>query len=88
VLSICQSLPGLAASNTEILVGDRLHSKLRDWNSDVAHAYSEKAGSQLLTLYTTPVVYIYLDEFSVWFEGQRHRLLARWSARMAQSPNP
>jgi hypothetical protein len=47
-----------------------------------------KLASQLLTLYTTPVVCIYFDEFSVWFEGQRHRLLARWSARMAQSPNP
>jgi hypothetical protein len=29
VLSICQSLPGLNASNTAILVGDRLHSELR-----------------------------------------------------------
>jgi hypothetical protein len=46
VLSICQSLPGLNASNTAILVGDRLHSELRDWNSDVAHAYSEKSFSQ------------------------------------------
>ena len=23
--------------------------------------------SQLLTLYTTPVVYLYLDRFSIWF---------------------
>jgi multidrug efflux pump len=35
--------------------------------------------SQLLTLYTTPVVYIYLDDFSLWLARQRHRVLARWS---------
>jgi multidrug efflux pump len=29
--------------------------------------------SQLLTLYTTPVVYLYMDRFSLW-------LNARWSA--------
>jgi multidrug efflux pump len=27
--------------------------------------------SQLLTLYTTPVVYIYLDRFSLWLRGRR-----------------
>ena len=27
--------------------------------------------SQMLTLYTTPVVYLYLDRFRIWFEGIR-----------------
>jgi multidrug efflux pump len=27
--------------------------------------------SQLLTLYTTPVVYLYLDRFSLWLRGLR-----------------
>jgi multidrug efflux pump len=27
--------------------------------------------SQLLTLYTTPVVYLYLDRFRLWFERVR-----------------
>ena len=29
--------------------------------------------SQMLTLYTTPVVYLYLDRFRIWFEAQRSR---------------
>jgi multidrug efflux pump subunit AcrB len=29
--------------------------------------------SQMLTLYTTPVVYLYLDRFRIWFEGVRGR---------------
>ena len=29
--------------------------------------------SQMLTLYTTPVVYLYLDRFRLWFEGIRGR---------------
>src|SRR5437867_11194277 len=29
--------------------------------------------SQLLTLYTTPVVYLYLDRFGLWFESLRVR---------------
>ena len=28
--------------------------------------------SQLLTLYTTPVVYLYLDRFRAWLERKRH----------------
>src|SRR5439155_16006783 len=31
--------------------------------------------SQLLTLYTTPVVYLYLDRFSIWFARWRRRQL-------------
>jgi multidrug efflux pump len=33
--------------------------------------------SQMLTLYTTPVVYLYLDRFRLWWEGVRHRRPAR-----------
>jgi multidrug efflux pump len=29
--------------------------------------------SQLLTLYSTPVIYIYLDRFGTWFSGLRNR---------------
>ena len=28
--------------------------------------------SQVLTLYTTPLVYLYLDRFSLWLRGRRH----------------
>jgi HAE1 family hydrophobic/amphiphilic exporter-1 len=27
--------------------------------------------SQALTLFTTPVIYLYLDEFSLWLKGRR-----------------
>ena len=27
--------------------------------------------SPMLTLYTTPVLYIYLDRFRLWFQGRR-----------------
>ncbi|MGH9664865.1 MAG: efflux RND transporter permease subunit, partial [Bryobacteraceae bacterium] len=30
--------------------------------------------SQLLTLYTTPVVYLYLDRFQLWCARLRHRV--------------
>jgi multidrug efflux pump len=36
--------------------------------------------SQLLTLYTTPVVYIYLDRFGLWFRRQRERRFGRAAA--------
>ena len=29
--------------------------------------------SQMLTLFTTPVVYLYMDRFSLWWRGVRHR---------------
>jgi len=28
--------------------------------------------SQVLTLYTTPVVYLYLDRLQIWLFGERH----------------
>jgi multidrug efflux pump len=35
--------------------------------------------SQLLTLYTTPVVYLYLDRFSAWSQRFWRRLFPRWA---------
>jgi hydrophobic/amphiphilic exporter-1 (mainly G- bacteria), HAE1 family len=29
--------------------------------------------SQALTLFTTPVIYLYLDQFSLWLKGRRER---------------
>jgi multidrug efflux pump len=34
--------------------------------------------SQLLTIYTTPVVYLYLDSLAQWATRSRRRLLPRW----------
>ena len=28
--------------------------------------------SQMLTLFTTPVVYLYLDRLQTWLQGERH----------------
>jgi len=33
--------------------------------------------SQMLTLFTTPVVYLYMDRFSLWWEGRSHRANVR-----------
>ena len=33
--------------------------------------------SQMLTLYTTPVIYVYLDRFSLWANAKRRRFFAR-----------
>jgi multidrug efflux pump len=41
--------------------------------------------SQLLTLYTTPVVYIYLDDFRLWLERRRRQALARFTVRPGNS---
>jgi multidrug efflux pump len=35
--------------------------------------------SQMLTLYTTPVVYLYLDRFRLWLESKRKNI--RWARR-------
>jgi multidrug efflux pump subunit AcrB len=41
--------------------------------------------SQALTLFTTPVIYLYLDEFSVWMKGRRTRRKAEKALAEAQS---
>ena len=40
--------------------------------------------SQMLTLYTTPVVYLYLDRCRLWFERRRQDLRDRWSVERAR----
>ena len=44
------------------------------------------AVSQVLTLYTTPVVYIYLDRFRLWAKGRRRIHVAEGAS--PASPNP
>lgn len=39
--------------------------------------------SQILTLYTTPVVYLYLDRFRLWVDGRRQQRAARRQMRAA-----
>jgi multidrug efflux pump len=41
--------------------------------------------SQALTLYTTPVVYLYLDSLSLWFTRVRGRAIARIKRQLAAS---
>jgi multidrug efflux pump len=41
--------------------------------------------SQMLTLYTTPVVYIYLDRFGIWCRRQRERRFGRAASATAQA---
>jgi multidrug efflux pump subunit AcrB len=41
--------------------------------------------SQLLTLYTTPVVYLYLDKLQVWF-GRRKQLAPRLQVALSDTP--
>jgi multidrug efflux pump len=43
--------------------------------------------SQMLTLYTTPVIYLYLDRFRLWAQ-LRWRNLHRWLFTRAAPPNP
>jgi multidrug efflux pump len=43
--------------------------------------------SQMLTLYTTPVVYIYLDRFGSWSRRQRGQRLVRPAAGAAAPTN-
>ena len=37
--------------------------------------------SQALTLYTTPVVFLYLDRLNAWFTGPSHRKVRRMAGR-------
>ncbi len=41
--------------------------------------------SQALTLFTTPVIYLYLDRLSLWFAHQRAHFLRNFSRRPAQA---
>ena len=41
--------------------------------------------SQILTLYTTPVVYLYLDRFSLWLEARRRNLFGPRAAPDAEA---
>jgi multidrug efflux pump len=41
--------------------------------------------SQILTLYTTPVVYLYLDRFGLWLEARRPSLFGSRAAPDAQA---
>ena len=41
--------------------------------------------SQLLTLYTTPVVYLYLDKLQQWF-GQERQLSPRLQTMLSDTP--
>jgi len=42
--------------------------------------------SQVLTLFTTPVVYLYLDRAHYWYEQRRAARRARQAARAAATP--
>jgi multidrug efflux pump len=42
--------------------------------------------SQMLTLYTTPVVYLYLDRFRLWLDGKRRGRRLRAEGRTAPRP--
>ena len=48
--------------------------------------------SQILTLYTTPVIYLYLDRFSLWLDARRQAVFHRRGkqagkpSRTAESP--
>ena len=43
--------------------------------------------SQILTLYTTPVVYLYLDRFQSWLRGERRRASRGRRKRCGSPPN-
>jgi multidrug efflux pump subunit AcrB len=42
--------------------------------------------SQVLTLYTTPVVYLYFDRLRLWWQTQRPKLKAALWGKIAGSP--
>lgn len=44
--------------------------------------------SQMLTLYTTPVVYLYLDRFSLWMSGRTRQIDSTMIATELESPKP
>ena len=42
--------------------------------------------SQMLTLYTTPVMYLYLDRFRLWLKGKRGEGRSRMTGETATGP--
>ena len=44
--------------------------------------------SQALTLYTTPVVFLYLDRVNAWLAGASRPKAARMAVRMAHRQSP
>ena len=42
--------------------------------------------SQALTLYTTPVMYLYLDRFRLWLKGKRGEGRSRMTGETATGP--
>ncbi|MBV8915901.1 MAG: efflux RND transporter permease subunit, partial [Acetobacteraceae bacterium] len=44
--------------------------------------------SQILTLYTTPVVYLYLDRLQSWLAPAKHRRMPKLAKAMGQQPQP
>jgi multidrug efflux pump subunit AcrB len=43
--------------------------------------------SQVLTLYTTPVIYLYLDQLQHWLAPRRRTALPRLAAKMGEVPS-
>jgi multidrug efflux pump len=46
------------------------------------------AVSQLLTLFTTPVVYVYLDRLRLWLRGGEDKALPQASSTGSPRPSP
>ncbi len=44
--------------------------------------------SQILTLYTTPVIYLYLDRLQTWLAPARHREMPRLAKAIGPQPQP
>jgi HAE1 family hydrophobic/amphiphilic exporter-1 len=44
--------------------------------------------SQVLTLFTTPVIYLYLDRLSNWLSGTSHAEKAAATAELAEEEEP
>ena len=44
--------------------------------------------SQILTLYTTPVVYVYMDQMRLWAKGRRRASSKEGSAPASPNPSP
>ena len=65
----CRSFGGLWLGGVPMMVGTGVGSEIRQ-----PLGYAIVGGlalSQILTLYTTPVVYIYLDRLQTWLFGEK-----------------